>query len=202
MGKKVVGKVQYETGKQVYEFLTDDYSAQDVTVLLTSGKPLSLAQVEVYSTGEKGVILRNIALGRSCYQSSVAFNGDATRAVNGIEDPRFESGSTTHTDPSVDGSLAWWYVDLTQQYRIFEINILSRFEEARKIDKAKVFLDSKHIYTINYEKGNVGWYHIPMEGIVHGRRVEVKLETGAPLCLTEVVVMSDGYYIPIEKDCI
>lgn len=199
LGKKVVGTIQYEKGKQVYEFLTDDYSASTVTVLLTSGKPLSLAQVEVFGTGEKSTILRDIAVGRSCYQSSVAENGEANRAVNGIEDPRFINGNTTHTDPSVDGSLAWWYVDLTQSYRIFEINILSRLEQANKIDKAKVYLDSQLIHTIQYKKGCVGWYHIPMEGIVHGRRVEIKLDTKAPLCLTEVVVLSDGYYIPPEK---
>ena len=55
-GKKLVGMIQYEEGKHCYEFDVGGYSANTASVALTTKLPLSLAQVEVYGTGEKGKI--------------------------------------------------------------------------------------------------------------------------------------------------
>ena len=42
------------SGQQVYEFDVGGYCAKSISVALGTGQPLSLAQVEVWGTGEKG----------------------------------------------------------------------------------------------------------------------------------------------------
>ena len=60
VGKKKIGVVNYEEGKQCYEFDADGYCAKAVGVALTTGEPLSLAQVEVLGTGEEGSLIFQI----------------------------------------------------------------------------------------------------------------------------------------------
>ena len=54
VGKNLIGTVAYEEGKRCYEFNAGNYCNKTVTVGLATGEPLSLAQVEVFGTGEKG----------------------------------------------------------------------------------------------------------------------------------------------------
>ena len=56
VGKNLVGTVVYEEGKRFYEFNVGNYCNKTVTVGLATGEPLSLAQVEVLGTGEKGIL--------------------------------------------------------------------------------------------------------------------------------------------------
>ncbi|KAL5264916.1 hypothetical protein ACHWQZ_G005866 [Mnemiopsis leidyi] len=190
--KKFVGKVQLVPGQQMYEFPLDDYNTNSVTVCLINTKaPLSLAQVEVFGTGEMGAQLVNVALSKPCYQSSVACGGDPNRAVNGKELNLYNLGNTTHTCSKTDGKMAWWYVELGARYRINEINILNRAECPERINEAQIFIDDVHIHTIKYTPG-VWWYHIPIQGVRYGARIGVTLGTGAPLSLCEVLAMSDG----------
>ena len=43
-------------------------------------------------------------------------------------------------------------------------------------------------------------YHIPLNPEVYGSKVEVRLETGKPLSLCEVTVLSDGTTETAKKD--
>jgi len=174
----------------MYEFPGEGYCAKSVTVGLSTGAPLSLAQVEVWGTGEKGVELHDVALHKPCFQSSVACGGEPNRAVNGNDNNKWDTGNTTHTDPKQDNGMGWWYVELGAKYAISEVNIINRWECAERLDKAEVFVDEKHIGTVKYVKG-LHVYHFPASGTVGGR-VGVTLRTGKPLSLTSVFVMSDG----------
>ena len=189
MGKKVIGTIHYNEGQELYEFFADSYPANCVTVILTTGQPLSIAQVEVWGSNTQIPPLYNVAKKQPCSQSSIAHGGDPNRAVDGIEDPRYKSGHTTHTFGKPE-KLAWWIVVLNKQFRILEINILNRLECSNRIDKAEVFIDSELIHKIDFKPG-MAWYHIPVKGVKFGKKVEIKLNTGEPLSLSEVVVMSD-----------
>jgi len=67
----------------------------------------------------------NIALGRSTFQSSVAFFGDSSRAVDGNTDGVWRNGSVTHTESS---NGAWWRVDLDETTSIEQIIIFNRVD--------------------------------------------------------------------------
>lgn len=77
-----------------------------VRVQLRGTNPLSLAEVEVYTTPE------NLALRRPAQQSSTLTGGDAWRAVDGSTDAVFGNGSVSHTR-QIDYTVpAWWEVQL------------------------------------------------------------------------------------------
>ena len=81
-------------------------------------KILSLAEVEVLSRGE------NVARVAKAEQSSTAFGGAATRAIDGNTDGQYnESKSTTHTAISSD---PWWEVDLGKSVNIDDVVIWNR----------------------------------------------------------------------------
>ena len=67
--------------------------------------------------------LENIALGKRVSQSSTAFGGDASRAVDGKTDGDFGHQSVTHTNFQ---SKPWWQVDLDSEETIRQINIYNR----------------------------------------------------------------------------
>lgn len=71
--------------------------------------------------------LENIALGKRVSQSSTAFGGDASRAVDGKTDGDFGHQSVTHTDFQ---SKPWWQVDLDSEETIRQINIYNRTDTA------------------------------------------------------------------------
>ena len=50
----MVGLIQFTKGKRCYEFDVGGYCNKSVMIGLGTGQPLSLAQVEVLGTGEKG----------------------------------------------------------------------------------------------------------------------------------------------------
>jgi hypothetical protein len=65
----------------------------------------------------------NVAAGKQAYQSSTAYGGEASRAVDGNTDGAFFSGSVTHTDA---GPSEWWMVDLGGSYDIRSITVFNR----------------------------------------------------------------------------
>ena len=71
--------------------------------------------------------LENIALGKRVSQSSTAFGGDGSRAVDGKTDGDFGHQSVTHTDFQ---SKPWWQVDLDSEETIRQINIYNRTDTA------------------------------------------------------------------------
>ena len=73
--------------------------------------------------------LENVALGKRVTQSSTAFGGDASRAVDGKTDGDFGHQSVTHTNFQ---SKPWWQVDLDREETIRQINIFNRTDTAQE----------------------------------------------------------------------
>ena len=73
--------------------------------------------------------LENVALGKRVTQSSTAFGGDASRAVDGKTDGDFSHQSVTHTNFQ---SKPWWQVDLDKEETIRQINIFNRTDTAQE----------------------------------------------------------------------
>ena len=71
--------------------------------------------------------LENIALGKRVSQSSTAYEGFASKAVDGNTNGNFENQSVTHTDFQ---SKPWWQVDLDSEETIRQINIYNRTDTA------------------------------------------------------------------------
>jgi hypothetical protein len=68
--------------------------------------------------------IENVARGRRASQSSTAFAGLASRAVDGSTNGDFAQRSTSHTSPA--GDEAWWEVDLGEDRAISRIVIWNR----------------------------------------------------------------------------
>lgn len=81
---------------------------------------LTLAEVQVFSGG------RNIALGGKARQSSIAYGGEPSRAIDGRTDGDYASGTETHTQENE--RRPWWEVDLRSQQPIDSIVIWNRSE--------------------------------------------------------------------------
>ena len=65
----------------------------------------------------------NLALNGSASQSSTAYNGVASRAIDGNTNGNYNDDSVTHTNSEAN---AWWEVDLGTTYAIGDINIFNR----------------------------------------------------------------------------
>jgi hypothetical protein len=96
-------------------------------------KILSLAEVQVFSSTE------NIAINGKATQSSTAFSGEASRAIDGNTSGIYEENSTTHTETAKD---QWWEVDLQKPAPIDRIAIWNRLGSGlpSRLDGAKVIL--------------------------------------------------------------
>ena len=133
--------------------------------------------------------LENIALGKRVSQSSTAFGGDASRAVDGKTDGDFGHQSVTHTNFQ---SKPWWQVDLDSEETIRQINIYNRTDTAsnrlsnfhvilldsfgNEIDRKRIssLTDTFAQIAIDYKKG---------------RYVRIELEGNNALSLAEVQVL-------------
>lgn len=133
--------------------------------------------------------LENIALGKRVSQSSTAFGGDASRAVNGKTDGDFGHQSVTHTNFQ---SKPWWQVDLDSEETIRQINIYNRTDTAsnrlsnfhvilldsfgNEIDRKRIssLTDTFAQIAIDYKKA---------------RYVRIELEGNNALSLAEVQVL-------------
>ena len=89
-------------------------------VSLPRSGTITLAEVEIRSDG------RNIALGKQCRQSSTAWSGTASLAVDGDHDGIFSNGTSTHTRE--DDESPFWEIDLDQMCSIDGIRISGRSE--------------------------------------------------------------------------
>ena len=66
----------------------------------------------------------NVALNQPVVQSTTAFSGVASRAVDGNTNGSFNAGSVTHT--VVNSNNPWWRVDLGATHNVSQINIFNR----------------------------------------------------------------------------
>ena len=133
--------------------------------------------------------LENIALGKRVSQSSTAYDGFASKAVDGNTNGNFENQSVTHTDFQ---SKPWWQVDLDSEETIRQINIYNRTDTAsdrlsnfhvilldsfgNEIDRKRIssLTDTFAQIAIDYKKA---------------RYVRIELEGNNALSLAEVQVL-------------
>jgi hypothetical protein len=143
----------------------------------------------------------NVALGKPASQQSVAWDGVASRAVDGNTHGNYHAGSVTHTADS--SSQAWWQVDLLSSYAIDEIAIWNRTDCcADRLTNYWVLVSDSPIngdsleaartapgVTAIHQPGQAGRpTRLDLDGPT-GRYIRVQLESGSkPLSLAEVQV--------------
>jgi putative heme-binding domain-containing protein len=81
-------------------------------------RTLTLAEVEVFSDG------RNVARSGKASQSSTAYGGDASRAIDGNTNGTYGNGGQTHTQEGTQDP--WWEVDLGTELPIDRIVVWNR----------------------------------------------------------------------------
>ena len=81
-------------------------------------RTLTLAEVEVYSDGQ------NVARKGKATQSSTAYGGAASRAIDGNTSGRFADNGQTHTAEGTTNP--WWQLDLGREFSIDSIVIYNR----------------------------------------------------------------------------
>jgi putative heme-binding domain-containing protein len=85
------------------------------------GRTLTLAEVEVYSDGQ------NVARKGKASQSSTAYGGDASRAIDGNKSGRYTDGGQTHTKENSQNP--WWELDLGAEFPIDSVVIYNRTDD-------------------------------------------------------------------------
>lgn len=174
---------------------------------------LSLAEVEVFGKGSPAAGSANLARGKKTAQSSTAFGGFSSRAVDGNTDGVYSDNSVTHTSPA-DAS-PFWQVDLGATYRLGEAALwnrtdccaqrLSNFRVAVLDENLAVVSQSDH-FTDGSFPASPG-YHFPFPAGARGRHVKIArlgsdLGGESILSLAEVEVFEapPGYRHLLESD--
>ncbi|NOT59757.1 MAG: hypothetical protein HOP19_05975 [Acidobacteria bacterium] len=93
-----------------------------VRVQLAGTEFVSLAEIEVLGVAGIGNVT-NVALNKTATQSSTAYDGTASRAVDGNTNGNWGNNSVTHTNADAQ---AWWQVDLGSVATIETINVWNR----------------------------------------------------------------------------
>lgn len=161
------------------------------TFLLGSGLIFQSNAVKATEPSVAAVAGENIAAHKSASQSSIAYGGDASRAVDGNRDNAWNNRSVTHTD-SQDHS--WWKVDLEKEESVGTVRIYNRGDGvvANRLSNFYVILLNKdgkevtrqHVDSLN----NQPTIDVQFTG-VNARYVKVELnKSKTPLSLAEVEV--------------
>lgn len=133
--------------------------------------------------------LENIALGKRVSQSSTAYDGFASKAVDGNTNGNFENQSVTHTDFQ---SKPWWQVDLDSEETIRQINIYNRTDTASErlsnfhvilLDSFGNEIDRKRISSLTDTFAQIAIDY------KKARYVRIELEGNNALSLAEVQVL-------------
>ncbi|MDS5650489.1 glycosyl hydrolase family 98 C-terminal domain-containing protein [Streptococcus pneumoniae] len=137
----------------------------------------------------------NIAYAKPTTQSSVDYNGDPNRAVDGNRNGNFNSGSVTHTRAD---NPSWWEVDLKKMDKVGLVKIYNRTDaETQRLSNFDVILyDNNRNEVAKKHVNNLSGESVSLDFKEKGARyIKVKLLTsGVPLSLAEVEVFreSDG----------
>jgi len=103
-----------------------------VRISLPRQGTLSLAEVQVLSEGKE------VSRGGKARQSSTAYDGDASRAIDGKTDGSFSSATITHSNENEDKP--WWEVDLGGDLPLDSISVWNRTdEEGRYVERMDGF---------------------------------------------------------------
>lgn len=161
------------------------------TFLLGSGLVFQTNVVKATEPSVAAVAGENIAAHKSASQSSIAYGGDASRAVDGNRDNAWSHRSVTHTDFQ---DHSWWKVDLEKEESVGTVRIYNRGDgdvakrlsnfDVILLDKAGNEVTRQHIDSLN----NQPKIDVQFSG-VHAQYVKIELNNPkTPLSLAEVEV--------------
>lgn len=161
------------------------------TFLLASGLVFQTNVVKATEPSVAAVAGENIAAHKSTSQSSIAYGGDASRAVDGNRDNAWSHRSVTHTDFQ---DHSWWKVDLEKEESVGTVRIYNRGDGdvANRLSNFDVILLDKdgneaarqHVDSLN----NQPTVDVQFSG-VDARYVKIELnKSKTPLSLAEVEV--------------
>ena len=99
-----------------------------VRVQLAGEGYLSLAEVKAFGEAlQPAVVDQNLAVGKAATQSTTAYGGAASHAVDGNTDGQYFNWSVTHTSLETQ---PWWQVDLGASASISNIEVWNRLDGA------------------------------------------------------------------------
>ena len=161
------------------------------TFLLGSGLVFQTNVVKATEPSVAEVAGENIAAHKPASQSSIAYGGDASRAVDGNRDNAWSHRSVTHTDFQ---DHSWWKVDLEKEESVGIVRIYNRGDGdvANRLSNFDVILLDKdgkevtrqHVDSLN----NQPTIDVQFSG-VNARYVKIELnKSKTPLSLAEVEV--------------
>ena len=161
------------------------------TFLLGSGLIFQSNVVKATEPSVAAVSGENIAAHKPASQSSIAYGGEASRAVDGNRDNAWSHRSVTHTDFQ---DHSWWKVDLAKEEGVGTVRIYNRGDGvvANRLSNFDVILLDKdgnevtrqHIDSLN----NQPKIDVQFSG-VHAQYVKIELNNPkTPLSLAEVEV--------------
>ena len=161
------------------------------TFLLGSGLIFQTNVVKATESSVATVSGENIATHKPASQSSIAYGGDASRAVDGNRDNDYGHRSVTHTDFQ---DHSWWKVDLEKEESVGTVRIYNRGDGdvAKRLSNFDVILLDKdgkeaarqHVDSLN----NQPTVDVQFTG-VNARYVKIELnKSKTPLSLAEVEV--------------
>ena len=161
------------------------------TFLLGSGLVFQTNVVKATEPSVAAVAGENIAAHKTASQSSTAYGGDASRAVDGNQDNNYGHRSVTHTDFQ---DHSWWKVDLEKEESVGTVRIYNRGDGdvANRLSNFDVILLDKdgnevarqHVDSLN----NQPTVDVQFSG-VDARYVKIELnKSKTPLSLAEVEV--------------
>ncbi len=179
-----------------------------VRIQLHGKEALSLAEVEVLGNPQPEhhetheVSKYNVALGKSAYQSSEAYGGKASRAIDGNTDGNWSQGSVIHTGHEEQ---PYWEIDLRAVYDVTRIELYPRTDccqertqnihvfvsnhpfNGKSVEQAK---NTSDVFTVHRKKAITQATQLPVNRT--GRYIRIQLEANDPtyLSLAEVRVMS------------
>ena len=161
------------------------------TFLLGSGLIFQSNVVKATEPSVAAVSGENIAAHKPASQSSIAYGGEASRAVDGNRDNAWSHRSVTHTDFQ---DHSWWKVDLEKEESVGTVRIYNRGDGnvAKRLSNFDVILLDKdgnevtrqHIDSLN----NQPMIDVQFSGF-NAQYVKIELNnTKTPLSLAEVEV--------------
>ena len=161
------------------------------TFLLASGLVFQTNVVKATEPSVAAVAGENIAAHKPASQSSIAYGGEASRAVDGNRDNAWSHRSVTHTDFQ---DHSWWKVDLEKEESVGTVRIYNRGDGdvANRLSNFDVILLDKdgneaarqHVDSLN----NQPTVDVQFSG-VDARYVKIELnKSKTPLSLAEVEV--------------
>ena len=161
------------------------------TFLLGSGLVFQTNVVKATEPSVAAVAGENIAAHKPASQSSIAYGGDASRAVDGNRDNAWNNRSVTHTDFQ---DHSWWKVDLEKEEAVGTVRIYNRGDgnvanrlsnfDVILLDKDGNEVARKHVDSLN----NQPTIDVQFSG-VDAQYVKIELnKSKTPLSLAEVEV--------------